>query len=267
MLLQEPAESPYDLRFELFGFPIRVAWTFWLGAVVFGYALVDGIDRMPGMESPGRFPLLLLWGVCVLLSILIHELGHAFAFRRYGIESSVVLYHFGGLAVPRNTYSGSRGFSPANLDPAQELWIAAAGPLAQLASAAVLVGLFKILGYQIIAFAYMPGGLDRIPGILEGNPIESAAMFALVTFYIFPSVLWALLNLVPVWPLDGGRIMRSIVSLSGGRTELALWISLIAAGLLAMYGFQSGQLFLGILFLSLAISNFQMLQMDGGWRY
>ncbi len=267
MLLQEPPESPYDIRFELFGFPIRVAWTFWIGAIVFGYALVDGIDRMLGMESPGRFPLLLLWGVCVLVSILIHELGHAFAFRMYGIESSVILYHFGGLAVPRSTFSSTRGFSPTNLGATQDLWIAAAGPLAQIASAILLVGLFKWFGYQVIAFAFMPAGLGRIPGVLEGEPIDSAGLFALVTFYTFPSVLWALLNLIPVWPLDGGRIMRSVVSLVGGRTEQSLWISLIAAGLMAMYGFRTGSYFLGILFLSLAISNFQLLQMHGGWRY
>lgn len=267
MLLSEPPESQYDLRFELAGFPIRIAWTFWLGAVVFGYALVDGIDRLLGMESPGRFPLLLLWGVCLLVSILIHELGHAVAFRYYGIESSIVLYHFGGLAVPRSSFSPTRAFAPARLGATQDLMIAAAGPLAQILSAMVLVGLFKAFGYRVVAFAFMPAGLHRLPGVLEGNPIDNAALFALVTFYTFPSVLWALLNLIPVWPLDGGRIMRSIVTLAGGRTEQSLWISIIAAGLMALYGFRSGSLFLGILFLSLAISNFQMLQMHGGWRY
>ncbi len=267
MLLQEPAESPYDVRFELFGFPIRIAWTFWLGAVVFGYGLVDGIDRMLGMESPGRFPLLALWGGCVLVSILIHELGHAFAFRACGLESSVILYHFGGLAVPRGSFAGRRGVTTSSLSSGQDLMIAAAGPVAQILSAVLLVGVVKAFGYRVIAFAFLPGGLDRIPGVLEGNPIESGALFALLAFYIFPSVLWALLNLIPVWPLDGGRILRSIVLIFGGRTELSLWISLIAAALMAVYGFQARQLFLGILFLSLAISNYQMLQMHGGWRY
>ena len=268
MLLQVPGESPYDLRFRLFGFSIRVAWTFWLGAVVFGYALVDGIDMMLGMDSPGRMPLLLLWGVCLFVSILIHELGHAFAFRLYGIESSVVLYHFGGLAVPRTSFGGSRGFAPMNLGAGPDLLIAAAGPLAQLVSALLLVGLFMAFDYRIEAFRWMPGGLDRLwPAVLEGRPIENAGLFALVTFYTFPSVLWALLNLVPVWPLDGGRIARSVVVLAGGPTEWSLWISLVTAAAMAVYGFQSGALFLGILFLSLAVSNFQLLQMRDGWRY
>ena len=266
MLLQEPAESQYDLRFSFFGFPVRVSWTFWLGAAVFGWGLVDGIDRMLFESSPGRFPLLLLWGMCMLVSILIHELGHAFAFRMYGIHSSIVLYHFGGLAIP--TAASMPGRSIGRLSQRDDLWIALAGPLAQLASAAAVVAAVKFAGYRLEIFAWMPAGLHRIPGVLEGNAIDSAGLFAMVSFYIFPSVLWALLNLIPVWPLDGGRIARSLVLMGGGDTSQALWISLIAAGGMAAYGFRNGQTFLGILFLSLAITNFQMLQHSGGggWR-
>lgn len=270
MLLQDPPESNYDLRFELFGFPIRVAWTFWLGALVFGYSLVNAVDRWLSMtatmDSPGRFPLLLLWGGCLLLSILIHELGHAFAFQQFGIRASVVLYHFGGLAIPKNSYSSARGFAPAEMSAGKELWIAAAGPLAQLLSAVVVIAAYKAAGYSVAVLQLIPGG-DRIPGLAEGEPINNAGLFALLVFYSFPSVLWALLNLIPVWPLDGGRIMRSVVLLSGGRIEQSLWISLIAGGAMAFYGFTRGNIFLGILFLSLAISNYQMLQMQGRWRY
>ena len=97
-----------------------------------------------------------------------------------------------------------------------------------------------------------------------GNPIDSAGLFAMVSFYIFPSVVWALLNLIPVWPLDGGRIARSLVLMGGGDSSQALWISLVAAGGMAVYGFRTGNTFMGILFLSLAITNFQMLQHSGG---
>ncbi|EMB17691.1 peptidase M50 [Rhodopirellula europaea 6C] len=266
MLLQQPDESPYDVNFELFGFPIRIAWTFWLGAAVFGWSLVQFFDRMEG--SPGRLPLLLLWALCMLFSILIHELGHAFAFRQFGVESSVVLYHFGGLAVPRttNNYGGfASSFAPPRLSPAAELWIAFAGPLAQLASAAVMIAVVKAMGYRVIAFALMPYPLDSIPGILEGNDFESVGLFALVTFYVWPSVIWAVLNLIPVFPLDGGRIMRSLVMMGGGQTDTWLWISMIVGGACTAYGFSSGNMFLGILFLSLAVGNYQMLQ--GPMRY
>ncbi|TWT82183.1 Peptidase family M50 [Planctomycetes bacterium CA13] len=269
-MLQEPPESQYDLRFEIFGFPVRVAWSFWLGAVIFGYSLVDLLDRV-GADSPGRLPLLMLWCVCMLVSILIHELGHAFAFRQYGINASIVLYHFGGLAIPSSSFTPGRSFS--RLSEKQDLWIALAGPLAQIVSAFVLIGALKVLGlgfsegqFFLVDLA-MPLGLSRIFSVLDGEPIQSIGLYAMVLFYIFPSVLWALLNLVPVWPLDGGRIMNSVVLIGGGRRDQALWISVIAAGLLTAYGFKNGQTFLGILFLSLAISNYQVLQQNSTWRF
>ncbi len=266
MLLQEPTPSPYDLRFNLLGFPIRVAWSFWLGALVFGFGLIQLVQFSLGDRGPGLAALHVLWGLCMLVSILIHELGHSIAFRMCGIESSIVLYHFGGLAIPRDSFGGG-GRSYSQLTASQELWIALAGPAFQLASAAILIGLLKMGDYQVVAFKLMPAGLGNIEWIVQGKPIENAGLFAFSIFYIWPSVLWGLLNLVPVWPLDGGRICRSAVVLGGGNTDQATWISLIAAGLLAAYGFGNDQMFMGILFLSLAITNFQMLQQRGGWRY
>ena len=89
---------------------------------------------------------------------------------------------------------------------------------------------------------------------------------AVASFYVFPSVVWALLNLMPVWPLDGGRIARSVVLLSGGTTSQALWISIVCAGGLSLYAFRAGQSIMGIFFLMFAISNYQLLQQPGGWR-
>lgn len=263
MFLQEPGHSPYDLRFQVFGFSVRIAWTFWLAGIVFGYSLVQYLDEFFDAASPGLMPLLLLWTLCLLVSILIHELGHAFAFRRCGIESSIVLYHFGGLAIPTGSYSG-RG--QGRVGPKQDIWISFAGPLAQLLSAVLLVAVIKAAGYRATVFALMPGPFYRIPGLMEGDEISSPGFFALVAFYIFPSVLWALLNLVPVWPLDGGHIMRSIIQMRGGNQTQALWISVIASALMAAYGFSNGQQYMGFLFLILGVSNFQSLQQSGGWH-
>ena len=264
MLLQEPPHSPYDLRFQLMGFPVRICWSFWLMGVVFGYSLVQFVDMDWGMASPGMMPLLILWTLCLLVSILIHELGHALAFRQYGIHSSIVLYHFGGLAIPTSAYTP--GISQRDIGPRQDIWISFAGPLAQFLSAVFVVAAVKAAGYRLFVFNLMPGPFAKIPGVLEGEPIDSAGMYAMVTFYIFPSVLWAIMNLVPVWPLDGGHIMRSAVQLQGGNMSQALWIGVIASGLMAAYGFSNDQQYMGVLFLVLGVSNFQALQQTNSWR-
>ena len=270
MLLQEPPHSPYDLRFQLMDFPVRICWSFWLMGVVFGYGFAQALDRFFDLTSPGIMPMLILWNLCLLVSILIHELGHALAFRQNGMNASIVLYHFGGLAIPTNSFSPGRSYG--SLSPKQDIWISFAGPLAQIASAVVLIGIVKACGYSLEyamgnrAISGVPWPLSNIVS-LEGEQIDSPGLFALVTFYILPSVLWALMNLVPVWPLDGGHIMRSIIQIQGGTQSQALWISVIASGLMVAYGFSNGQQYMGLLFLVLGISNFQALQQTGGWRY
>ena len=263
MIFQEPGHSPYDLRFMLLGFPVRISWTFWAAGCVFGWGLVDGIDSYFREASPGVLPLLMLWNLCLSVSILIHELGHALAFRQNGINASIVLYHFGGMAIPNSTFMPGR--SLGGLSPKQNIWISFAGPLAQIASAVLLMCLVKVAGYRLSVLEWMPGPFEKIPGALEGAEIDSPGLFALVAFYVFPSVLWALMNLVPVYPLDGAQIMRSVVTLQGGNLTQTLWISVIAAGLMAAYGFSNDQTYMGILFLVLGVQNFQAIQQTGRW--
>ena len=99
---QEPAESQYDIHFQVLGFPIRVTWGFWAAAVVLGWSECNGWDSVfvsRNIDSPGAPLLLIIWSFAILISILVHELGHALAMRYFGMRSRVVLYHFGGLAI------------------------------------------------------------------------------------------------------------------------------------------------------------------------
>ena len=108
-MLAEPERTPYDLRFRFLGFPVRIHPFFWLGSALLGANSLDlGIGYLA------------IWIVVVLVSILVHELGHAFAFRRYGAGADVILYAFGGLAVPTHAISG-RG---------RRILISLAGPVA-----------------------------------------------------------------------------------------------------------------------------------------
>ncbi len=266
MLLQEPPVSPYDLRFNLLGFPIRISWGFWLVAIVIGYSWVQGFDLLLKELSPGILPLLVLWTFCMFVSILIHELGHALAFRQFGIQSSVVLYHFGGLAIPR----GSRNYG--SLSPRQDLWISFAGPLAQFMSAVVVISLVKMSGYRLDQFdtvLQFPRFIQKAIGADEGSAMitDSIGLYALIDFYLFPSIFWAVLNLIPVLPLDGGQIANSLVQIRGGHARVSLWISVVAAALTTAYAFSVDQPFMGIMFLMLGVTSFQQLQRGGGAQY
>ncbi len=268
MLFQQPAESSYDLRFSMFGFPTRIAWTFWLVAALLGYDLarfVDSIaDRQFAAGSPGTLPLLLIWAGCIAVSILIHELGHTLAFRRFGVDSSILLYHFGGLAIPLGARHPGR--SAGRMSHGEELIVAAAGPAFQIGSAALLCVLVWAAGYRVTAFMFMPGPLAGIGERFGDLEFEHAATFALVNFYVLPSILWGLLNLVPVLPLDGGRIAQSFILIGGGDPLQAKWLGVITAAVIALYSFQVGQLFLGIFFIWMGIDNYQSIQSGTRWR-
>ena len=115
MLLAEPPRTAYDLHFRLLGIPVRITPFFWVASVLLGWNLAQGFSA----QSQGELSVgvaLIIWTLAVLLSILVHEFGHALAFRLFGVESDVVLYHFGGLAIPQRALGfsavASRGRSP-----------------------------------------------------------------------------------------------------------------------------------------------------------
>lgn len=268
MLLNEPPESAYDLRFDLLGIPVRIAWTFWLATLIFGYGGAKSVDYLFYETSPGMAPWLLLWAIVMFVSILIHEMGHAIAFRHCGINASVVLYHFGGLAIPLS--GRGPGLSALRLGRYQNIYIAAAGPAAQLVLAALTLLLLKFGGYGLLevnrGIAAGPEFLTNIPGLDSGERIDRPGLFAIVYFMLFVNIWWPLLNLVPVWPLDGGRIARELIVLSGGTTHLATQVSMVVAGLIALLMFNWGQPFAAFLFISLAVGSYQLLNSMGHWR-
>ena len=153
-----------------------------------------------GANTPEAFRSMLAWIVACFVSILIHELGHALAMRSFGDRSvTIVLYAFGGFA------RGSRLFTRS-----QDLQLTAAGPGLQIACGLAV-------GWAMTIW--------RIPSPWLR---EAADAFTVV------SLFWALLNLVPILPLDGGRLCAAFL----GRMRPALVISLVCAVLLAFSGMQ-----------------------------
>lgn len=247
-MLAEPDRTNYDLNFRLLGFRVRVHPLFWLGAALLGASTLD-----LGLEY------LLIWVGVVLVSILVHELGHALAFRRFGTDAHIVLWMFGGLAVP---YSGVAGRG-------RRIVVALAGPAA---------------GFVLCGLVY---GTNQATGWASGNGIPVAYLYISL---IFVNLYWGIFNLLPVFPLDGGQVSRELCEAKwrGRGVVTSLKISVGVAATVAVYSlfcevdsrsrdgvldglpwwFPRGSVFTAILFGILAYQSYQLLQFHtSGYHY
>jgi len=256
MFLAAPQPTPADLQFSLFGIPVRVSGWFWVGAALLGWGICMALSRG---DQRQLLQYLVIWLLAVLGSLLVHEMGHALAYRWFGQSAQIVLYHLGGLAMP--TPWGGRGARR----PGERLVVAAAGPAAQLVLAAALVAVLKAGGYSV---PFPLPGLGGPLGLYEGADIGSRFVFALVFFLLQVNIFWPLLNLVPVPPLDGGQIVREGLLWLGvaDAVRIAAVIGMVAGGVVAWWGYTHGEPYLGIMFAMLAFSCFQSLSDDTPWR-
>ena len=225
-MLGNVAPTEFDLRFSLFGIPVRVHPLFWAVAAYMGW---NGED--PKMT--------LIWIACVFISILVHELGHAVMAKYFGWPPEIVLYHFGGLAIYQ-PYSG--------LTTQRSIIISAAGPLAGFG----LYGAVLFFKHASIRYGFWNN--------LSAEMLDyiSAAFY----YLLFINLYWGLINLAPVLPLDGGHICDDICkSVKRYRGDiLALQISMVVAVGLAAYFFMHHERYAGILFALFAFFNFQAYQ-------
>jgi Zn-dependent protease len=256
MLLSEPQETNADLRFEIAGFRVRVSAWFWLAAVLLGWNVCQAYSRG---DQRALVQFLVIWTGTVFISILVHELGHALAFRAFGQGAHIVIYHFGGLAIPE--VWGRR----MSLRPIQRLVVSAAGPLAQLALAAAVVLVLRVAGREV---PFPIAAVGRWLGLEGGRDFTSPFTFALADFLLYVNVLWPLLNLVPVPPLDGGQIVREGLLTLGvpDAYRIAGVVGVVAGAAVAWWGYTRGQPFLGIMFAMLAVSCWQGLSGNTPWR-
>jgi len=209
--------------------------------------------------------LILLFVIAMFFSILIHEFGHALAFRKYGIGSHVVLYHFGGLAVPDGAYPGvSMGRS---LDSRAQIFVSAAGPAAQLIGAVCVIAILKAGGIMVpIKIPFLPIDNSLSEFLASGVPMESQSLIMLVAYFLVVSIYWAILNLAPLYPLDGGQIARELFVMKDPRSGIvnSLKLSIGTGAALAVYGLTQGSMLMMIMFGMLAFGSYQTLQQYTG---
>ena len=161
-------------------------------------AFIGGILGVDSKEALFRILLFLVAG---FISILVHELGHALTAKSFGKQVGIVLQAFGGYAA----YSGG-----APLSRTKTFLVTAAGPAIQIA-----------LGFVVLIVTQQ---LDTI---------SPQAKYFLTILYVI-SFFWAILNLIPVLPLDGGRLMESL--LGPQRIRLTLKISMVVAICIGVLG-------------------------------
>jgi stage IV sporulation protein FB len=145
-----------------------------------------------------------IWMVVVFVSVLVHELGHAVVARAFGGRPEIALEGFGGVTFPRCQQRLSAG---------KQIALSLAGPLA---------------GLGLGATAWL---LGRVLPPEPGSPT-----YVVLSLFEWTSVVWAVLNLLPVIPLDGGHVLQALIE--GVRrkpsAELASWISAGVAAAVAV---------------------------------
>jgi Zn-dependent protease len=205
---------------------------------------------------------ILIWVSVVFVSIVVHEMGHALAFRRYGVGSHIVLHFMGGLAIPESAPWGG-GYANVAPSPRQQIIISLAGPFAGfLLALLVIAGVIFAGGSIGISFLF---GLIPIPQ-LTALSFGGAALRLFIVMMLWVNVFWGLINLLPVFPLDGGQVARNVLiqydPFDGARKSI--WLSIITGAVIALAGFfLLDSIYMALLFGILAFQSYQSL----GMRY
>lgn len=253
MFSLEPQRTQFDLHFPIFGIPTRIHPGFWIVSFLLGF----------GVTAQGTKPLpLLIYIAVIFVSILVHELGHALVMRRFGFSPRIVLYHLGGLAITDQGFSGGFEKRRGRRDTWESILISLAGPGAGFLLAGVVVLVIFATGGSIQPdfSSWAEPWKFQVPGVKHLDP-----WWYLITFLLFVNIFWGLVNLAPVFPLDGGQIARELLMQRDRYNGLthALQLSIGVGIALAAVFFIGGERYAAIMFALLAVSNYLMLQQMG----
>jgi Zn-dependent protease/CBS domain-containing protein len=167
--------------FKLFGFAIRIDLSWFLVAILVAWFLATEVFPPQYKELAPRvyWTMGILGALGLFISVVLHELGHALVARRFGLEmKGITLFLFGGVAE----MSGEPPSAKA------EFWVAVAGP-----AVSVAIGLACF-------------GVGRLAGAGWPVPVQGV-----VAYLAFINLILVAFNVIPAFPLDGGRVLRSIL--------------------------------------------------------
>lgn len=192
--------------FRLFGIDVYVNWTWLLVAVIMVQVQSSGKDALPLATSAALY-------LGLFTIVLLHEFGHALACKSVGGRAEqIVLWPLGGVA-----------YVDPPMRPAAVLWSLAAGPLVNVALIPVTLVLLSLAYFLTGPFYLLTD---------QGSPWTQLALLLTI---VNGSIL--LFNLLPIYPLDGGQILQTLIWFVAGRSMSLLIVSIIglvgAAALIA----------------------------------
>jgi Zn-dependent protease len=213
-------QSPLKIG-SIIGIPIKLYISLLLGLPLYTY--FSAINSQPfGFAevdpSVVRYALSALSAIFLFTSVLLHELAHSYFAKRYGVYiNSITLSLFGGVAsmeIPKK--------------PGQEAMIAFAGPLMSL-----IIGSICLFTYRYI---------------ISPNPaLSQNSVFLIIWILGSMNLVLGIFNLLPAFPMDGGRMLRSLFAMKMSyvkATHNAASIGKFVAILMAIYGIYVGDLWL-----------------------
>lgn len=190
------------LNFRLLGIPVQIQLFFWLIMAFLGF-MMTGAD----MDNFGSTALIkiLIFIAAGFISILVHEFGHALTMKQYGRRPQIVLHGMGGVAMSSGT----------PFTRAQDILVSVMGPVAQL-----ILG-----GIAFLALKYIP----EFPGQTQD----------FIKYLYLISCFWAIINLIPMFPLDGGQILLGIIGNKKTVHIVGIAIGVCLIGFMLMKGMTS----------------------------
>ena len=213
-------QSPLKIG-NIMGIPIKLDTSLLLALPIFAY--FSAMNSQPfgfaEVDPPiARYALSALSAIFLFTSVLLHELAHSYFAKRYGVNIySITLLLFGGVAsmeIPKK--------------PGQEAKMAFAGPLTSL-----IIGVICLFAYSYI---------------ISPNPaLSQNSVYLIIWILGSMNLMLGIFNLLPAFPLDGGRMLRSLFAMKMSyvkATHNAASIGKFVAILMAIYGIYVGDLWL-----------------------
>ena len=224
---------------KVVGIPVEVHWSFVLmGFYVFYVGQSNGMDWT-------MMAWLAIFVLSIFFCVVLHEFGHALTARKFGVKTKdIILSPIGGVArlekLPEK--------------PIHEFYVAAAGPLVNLIIVVLLTPYFFFYSFDEVRY--------QLSSLSFSNPLE------IVPLLLIGNIALAGFNLLPAFPMDGGRIFRALLSIKFGRlkaTRLASLLGNFFGILMVVYAVYTQSIFtgfIGIFVFLLASQEYRLVKMD-----